>query len=179
LYTPARQSEAYSMPVPAKLASFFSEDDLGAISKAVREAEGRTAGEIRVHIAYNLLPLERPRARAIREFFRQGMDKTRERTGVLLFFVLKKHRFEIVADQGIHHQVADGTWEQIARRLETAIRDEGLTNGICGGVRQIGEVLAQHAPRRPDDRDELGNEVTFSEAPPDPPEEMTNGKKQS
>jgi uncharacterized membrane protein len=143
------------MAVPAKLASYLSQKDLDAISLAVSEAESRTAGEIRVHIAHGLLPFEKPRARAIREFFRLGMDKTRDRTGVLLFLVLKKHRFEIVADQGIHSRVADGTWEQIARSVEKS---------ICQGVQQIGDVLAQHVPRQADDQDELSNEVTFSES---------------
>ncbi len=167
------------MPVPAKMASFLSEADLGAISQAVGEAESGTAGEIRVHITHNLLPLEKPRARAIREFFRLGVDKTQDRTGVLLFFVLKKQRFEIVADQGIHRQVAEGTWEQIARGLERVIREEGLPQGICGGVRQIGQVLARHFPRSPDDRDELSNEVTFSEAPPDSPDDTTKQQDKS
>jgi uncharacterized membrane protein len=152
------------MAVPAKLAPYLSQKDLDAISFAVSEAESRTAGEIRVHIAHGLLPFEKPRARAIREFFRLGMDKTRDRTGVLLFLVLKKHRFEIVADQGIHSRVADGTWEQIARSVEKSIREDGLARGICQGVQQIGDVLAQHVPRQADDQDELSNEVTFSES---------------
>lgn len=155
------------MAVPAKLASYLNDEDLDAISQAVSEAESHTAGEIQVHITYNLLPLEKPRARAIREFFRLGMDKTRGRTGVLLFLVLKKHQFEIVADQGIHRRVAEGTWEQIALSLKKTIREEGLGKGICRGVRGIGEVLAQHVPRKPDDRNELSNEVTFSETPPE------------
>lgn len=152
------------MAVPAKLAPYLTEKDLDGISLSVADAESRTSGEIRVHIVYNLLPLEKPRARAIREFFRLGMDKTRDSTGVLIFLALKKQRFEIVADRGVNERVEEATWERIARAMEARIREAGLTDGICEGVRQIGEVLATHFPRQPEDRNELSDKVSLDEA---------------
>jgi uncharacterized membrane protein len=147
--------------VPAKLAAYFGEADLETISRAVDEAESRTAGEIRVHITHGLRPLERLRARAIGEFFRLGMDKTRGGTGVLLFVALKRRRFEIVADRGIDGKVPADTWDEIARETTTRIREDGLTKGICRGVHLIGEVLAAHVPRKEGDVDELPDEVSF------------------
>jgi len=154
------------MAVPAKLAPYLKEEDLEAISAAVAAAESKTSGEIRVHILYNLLPLEKPRARAIREFFRLGVRQTKGRTGVLLFFTLKKKRFEIVADEGVDACVEEGTWDRMARDIESHIQEVGLAPGIVHAVRRVGEVLENCAPKRPDDRDELSNRVTLDEKGP-------------
>jgi uncharacterized membrane protein len=150
--------------VPSKRAPHLTEEDREAVERAVADAESRTSGEIRVHVSRDLLPFQNPRRRAIRQFFRLGMDRTRDATGVLLFFVLEKRRFEIVADRGIHTRVAEGTWDRMAREIEKAIGEKGLSPGICHGVRLVGDVLAQHAPRLADDRDELSNEVSLSDA---------------
>ena len=68
------------------------------VARAVEDAEKGTSGEIVVHLAATLLPFESARRRALRTFQELGVFRTRLRNGVLLFFVLKKRRFEIVAD---------------------------------------------------------------------------------
>lgn len=143
------------MTVPRKLRNDVSEATLDAIARAVEEAESKTSGEIVVHIVHNLLPLESPRRRATRAFFGLGMHQTRRRNGVLLFLVMKKKLFEIVADEGISEKVGAPEWQEIASRITESIERGGFEAGICGGVALLGEALGKHFPREEGDLDEL------------------------
>ena len=147
--------------IPRSLRALFGDGDLDRISRAIADAEKRTSGELRVHVISRLLPLENPRKRAIREFFRLGMNQTREGTGVLLFFAARSGRFEIVADRAINERVGREGWEDIAAEITTEIRKKGLTAGLEHGIRRIGGFLADHFPIRPDDVNELPDEVSF------------------
>jgi uncharacterized membrane protein len=149
--------------VPEKLTPFFSAADLDAITAAIQEEEKHSAGEIRVHISHRLPFFKSARRDAIRIFKLLEMHKTKDATGVLLFVTLREQRFEIVADHGIDTRAQPGIWKNIAAEISSNISDQGLTAGICHGVHRIGEVLAQHAPRKPDDQDELSNEISFDE----------------
>ena len=149
------------MRVPKPLRSHLSEDDLDRIANAIATAEGGTSGELRVHIVSRLLPLENARRRAIREFFRLGVDRTKDGSGVLLFLAVRSGRFEIVADQAINEKVGADVWNEIALEITSHIRENGIGDGLEHGVHRIGDFLAQHFPIQPDDVNELPDEVTF------------------
>ena len=149
------------MRVPRSLRPHFEEADLDRIADAVRRAELRTSGEIRVHVVTRLLPLENARRRAVRDFHRLGMDRTRDRTGVLLFLAVKSRRFEIVADRGIDARVGGGAWREIAAGITARIQQDGIASGLCHGVGRIGRFLAEHFPIADDDTNELPNRVSF------------------
>jgi uncharacterized membrane protein len=148
------------MEVPGKLRGLVSEATLDAIAKAVDDAESRTSGEIVVHIVRRLLPLEKPRARAIRAFFRLGVGGTVRRNGVLLFIVMKKRCFEIVADEGADREIGREAWNEIAKEMETTIEHFGFERGICHGVERIGEKLCERFPREARDANELPDRPT-------------------
>ena len=149
------------MRVPKRLRAHLSEDDLDLIANAISEAERETSGELRVHIVPRLLPFENARKRAIREFFRLGVDRTTDGSGVLLFLAVRSHRFEIVADQTINGKVGEEAWNEIALEITSHIRENGIGDGLQHGVRRIGSFLSRHFPIQPDDVNELPDEVTF------------------
>ena len=149
------------MRVPKRLRSQLSEEDLDRIAAAIGEAERGTAGELRVHIVSRLLPLENARKRAIREFFRLGVDRTKDGSGVLLFLAVRSHRFEIVADRAINDKVGEESWADIAVEITSHIRENGIGDGLEHGIRRIGGFLSLHFPIQPDDVNELPDEVTF------------------
>jgi putative membrane protein len=149
------------MKVPRKLRNDVSGKTLDAIARAVEEAESRTSGEIVVHIVHNLLPFEAPRPRAHRAFLDLGIHETSGRNGVLLFLVMKKKLFEIVADERAHEKAGAQAWEEIARRISETIEREGFETGVCHGVALLGETLAEHFPRREGDVDELPDRPIF------------------
>jgi putative membrane protein len=96
---------------------------------------------------------------ASREFLRRGMTRTREKTGVLIYLALAEHHAEILADTGIADQVNPGIWAGIIADLTAAIRNDRMIEGLEQAIRRTGAILAQHAPPRLDDVDELPNKV--------------------
>lgn len=150
------------MRVPRSLRDTVNEEMLDRLAAAVDAAESRTSGEVHVHLVRSLLPLEKPRRRAVRMFRRLGMDQTAKRNGVLVFAALKKRCFEIVADEGIDAKVTRQVWADIATLISDRIDRDGLAEGLSAGILEIGDVLAEHFPREDDDRNELPNRPTVS-----------------
>ena len=96
---------------------------------------------------------------ARKEFEDLGMTSTRDRTGVLLYFLVETRQFYILADEGINTRVQDGTWQLIADIMSDHFSKKNFREGIIQGVQAIGKVLSRHFPRKPDDRNELTNQV--------------------
>ena len=140
----------------------FSKEDLAEIAKAIGEAEKTTSGEIRVSVRQRRQWRERKfgiEEIARREFQSLGMTKTRDRTGVLLFLLLQDRKFFILADEGIHTKVEDGTWANIAADVSAHFSKNNFRHGIVHGVNAIGEVLSKFFPRKSDDSNELPDDV--------------------
>ena len=96
---------------------------------------------------------------ASREFLRRGMTRTREKTGVLIYLALAEHHAEILADTGVADKVDPEVWAGIVADLTAAIGDDRMIAGLEQAIRRMGAILAEHAPPRLDDVDELPNKV--------------------
>ena len=127
------------------------------IVAAIREAEQKTSGEIRVFITRK--PVVDPLVEAQAHFLEMGMDHTREHNGVLIFVAPRSHKFAVIGDTAVHGKCGETFWNELASEMSKYFRDSHFTRGIIHGVRKAGELLAQHFPHRPDDRNELSDEV--------------------
>jgi uncharacterized membrane protein len=142
--------------------NFLSDDDLLRISNKITEAEKTTSGEIRVVIKEKkpLLKSFKPvNELAKEEFFRTGMDKTRDKTGILLFVMLKERSFYILADSGINEKVSQTVWDAIRNEMQQHFQSGNFSKGLQLGIAKVGEVLAAHFPIKSDDTNELSNRV--------------------
>lgn len=141
---------------------YFTKEDLHKISAACAAVEQNTSGEVRVCI-YNHKPfwswLQPLKRFALTEFFRLGMHRTRDKTGILLLILLSKRRFQIIADSGIHTKVGQATWDEVALELRTHFRRGAYLEGVLQTIYKIGNLLAAHFPRKADDTNELSDEV--------------------
>jgi putative membrane protein len=92
---------------------------------------------------------EAVRARAVRAFHEQGLHRTAEGTGVLIFASLFERRAVVLGDRGIHEKVGDGEWDRAVAALVAGMRagDPGL--GFVEAVARCGARLAEHFPRDP------------------------------
>lgn len=145
-----------------KVKVIFTKEDLRKISDKIQEIEKNTSGEIRVSIREKRSLLEHKLTlfdMAVKEFYRLGMDKTRYRTGVLIYILLSERKIQIVADKGINDKVENATWQKIAESIAENFKTGKYLDGIIKGLEQIGEVLTQHFPIKPDDTNELPNDV--------------------
>ncbi|MBN1195912.1 MAG: TPM domain-containing protein [Candidatus Aminicenantes bacterium] len=122
------------------------------------------------YFAANLAPIDRwivprrvmaeqVRRRALRQFLEGGVHRTRERNGLLIFVSLLERRIEIVTDIGIADRMPTSTWEVVIRELGDGLRRSDLGDALARAIVHCGDILAGHFPPRPDDTNELSNEV--------------------
>ena len=94
---------------------------------------------------------------AVTSFFKKGLYRTRDETGVLIFISLFEHRVWVLADRGINRKVAPGQWDDIVSLIVQGIKQKRGPEAICEAVGNVGTLLAKHFPVQADDRDELVN----------------------
>lgn len=113
----------------------------------------------RVALVPGFIKRTRAHEAAAREFRARGLTRTRGRTGVLLYVAAAEHYAEVVADLRIAERVDETVWRDTISGLVEGIRTGHAADGLVTAVRQVGAVLAEHAPPRGDDLDELPNRV--------------------
>ena len=97
----------------------------------------------------------RVRRRALLLFRLTTENRTRAKTGVLLYLSLAEHRAEIIADAAIAAKVTPETWGDAMAALIDAVKDGRPGDGMVASIGKIGQVLSEHFPRSPDDTNEL------------------------
>ena len=97
----------------------------------------------------------RVRRRAVELFKVAAENRTKGRTGVLLYLSLLEHRAEIVADHAIHSRVQPDVWGDAMAVLIDHVKAGRTGEGMALAVEKIGEVLAQCLPPTLDNPNEL------------------------
>ena len=134
--------------------------DKDRIVQAIRKAERRTSGEIRVSVS----PLfwGDVRKAAEKAFERLGMSATKDRNAVLFFVVPTRRKFVVLGDSGIHEKVGEQFWHHLVRTLSGKFKEGDLTGGLVAGIEAVGEHLAKHFPyRAAGGANELGDDVDY------------------
>jgi uncharacterized membrane protein len=144
---------------PRWVRQFMSDADLEAVRRAITEAEGGTAAEIRVHLDHRC-PGDAI-ARATEVFERLGMHRTEGRHGVLIYVAISHRKLAVIGDQGIHVRVGGTYWQGLVTDVLAHFRDERPRDGLLHAVAELGAALHQHFPRDPDDQNELSDEVSI------------------
>ncbi len=140
-----------------RTSEFLSQLRHDDIVAAIREAEQKTSGEIRVFISRKAVEDPLPVAQA--HFLRMGMEKTRHRNGVLIFVAPRAHKFAVIGDAGVHTRCGDVFWRELADEMTGHFRKSEFTTGIVRAIRKAGQLLAQHFPAAPGNRNELSDDV--------------------
>lgn len=144
------------MPSAADLLTAAEQEQ---VVNAIQQAERCTAGEIRVHLE------DRSRLdallRAEEVFLKLQMQKTKLRTGVLIYAAVKDHKLAIIGDKGIHDVVGADFWETERDLLVEYFSKNNYAEGLIKVIGMIGGQLRQYFPQQPGDKNELPNEVSF------------------
>lgn len=156
-----------------KASDYFSPEMLARIKDAVHEAEMETCGEIRVKIIKecdkdlrtdaDMCDDYRVYEQALREFEREGMHNTREKTGIMVLLVLHEKRFQILADSGIYAKLSQEWWNHKAELMAGYFKEGNYARGLCEVVSHVGRELANHFPKRSNDVNELPDDVVIEE----------------
>jgi uncharacterized membrane protein len=157
---PEAEVSAEEAPVQAgdmKAREFINSLQHDEIVKAIGQAEEKTNGEIRLFISR-----KEPQdavAAAQKAFFHLGMNKTKDKNGVLIFVAPRVRKFAIIGDQAVHARCGDEFWTEVSQEISTHFRKGDFSEGILHGIKRAGKLLAEHFPRHPGDKNQLPDDI--------------------
>jgi len=149
------------MALKYRLKTILTNDDEKEIISAIKEAESKTSGEIRVHIDKKMPKGMEVMDRAVKVFEDIGMTATEQRNGVLIYLALDRRQFAIIGDKGIDEKVPEGFWDDVKEEMAAAFREGKFAKGIIAGIKKAGEKLAEFFPPREADINELPDEISI------------------
>jgi putative membrane protein len=102
--------------------------------------------------------------RAALAFLEEELFKTRDRTGIMIFLSLFERRVRIMGDEGINKLVQKEEWDEIVGIIVQAMKNGSPAEGMLEAIWKCGHLLEKHGVQiRPDDTDELDNQIRFSD----------------
>jgi uncharacterized membrane protein len=144
-----------------KKKDFFTAEEQQLIIEAVRNAERRTSGEVRVFVESKCSYMDAI-DRAAELFFQLEMQKTDDRNAVLVYVAMKDRQLAVFGDAGIHNKVGNEYWNNEVKKMITNFNRENYATGISEVVKDIGEALTQNFPfNNVTDKNELPDDIVF------------------
>ncbi len=140
---------------------YFTAEEKLRVAEAIRLAEQRTSGEVRIFIE-NRCRFVDPLDRARELFAQLKMHETAERNASLIYIAVKDHQAAVFGDEGIHQKVGQKYWEDEVAKMLLYFKKHDLAAGIVQVVNDIGEVLHYYFPYdRDTDKNELPDDIVF------------------
>ena len=138
--------------------SFLRRLDHNRIVQAIKKAEGKSSGQIRVFVQRwkfegDALP------RAEKKFFQLGMQKTTGRNAVLIFVAPREQKYAVVGDVGVHEKCGEDFWKKLVNDMRAHFKSQDFNRAIILGISEVGKLLARHFPRTGDTINELPDEI--------------------
>ena len=141
---------------------FLSKLEHDRIVQAIREAEAKTSGQIRVYVQRGKLTVD-PLAAAQKKFHRLKMHQTSDRNAVLIFVAPRAHKFAVVGDKAIHEKCGEEFWRRLVDGMRAHFRNEKFSHAIVEAVEETGKVLAAHFPNTRAAPNQLSDEIVEKE----------------
>lgn len=145
--------------------NLLTKDEMDSISVKIAEVEKKTIGEVRVSIHKARTFKERRLnvyEMAVKNFYDLGMEKTKDKTGVLIYLLLSDKKFQIIGDEGIHKKVSKEFWDVLAMKTAEHFKQNKFVEGISYAIEEVGNVLSREFPMKKGDTNELSNDVVIS-----------------
>jgi len=98
---------------------------------------------------------------AMMSFYRNGVYKTKNKTGILIYVSLAERMVVVIGDEGIHSKVGDEAWKDVISIIINGIKTKKLEQGLVDGIESCRGLLKEHFPADVDDKDELSNKVVY------------------
>ena len=137
---------------------FLGKVEHDRIVQAIREAESKTSGEIRVFIQRGKLTAD-PLVPSQKKFHQLRMHTTRERNAVLIFVAPRAHKFAVVGDKAIHEKCGDEFWQRIVDGMRVHFQNEKFSHAMVEAINEIGKLLAAHFPKTAANANELPDQI--------------------
>ncbi len=101
--------------------------------------------------------------RASRYFIEAGISNTRDRTGILIFLSFLERRVVLLADIGINSKVFSERSPEIISNITSGIKTGQTVGKLIKSIELCGELISHDVPIKPDDTNELKDDVTILE----------------
>lgn len=141
---PPADGEAF-MSTPKQHAHLARHIDEHKVRDAIHTAESSTTAKIHVLLGERFGGSTLKHATTL--FKRAGLDRSKERNGVLFFVAPHRREFAVVGDAGIHERVGQEFWDRVVAAMSERIKQDDLTAGLVHGIEAAGAQLRQHFPR--------------------------------
>lgn len=139
--------------------TLLTASDKQQLVEAIQLAEQNTSGEIRVYVESKLGKGD-ALSRATELFFKNKMNETKDRNGVLLYVAVKDKKIAIYADQAIYERMGLEFWYSQVQEMTAHFKSMNYVTGITTVVKEIGNALRAHFPYdRATDTNELSDEI--------------------
>lgn len=144
-----------------KKKEFFTAEEKQQIVGAVRNAECRTSGEVRVFVENRCRYMDAiDRAREI--FIKLKMNETNDRNAVLVYVAMKDKQLAIFGDEAIDRKLGVDYWRAEVKKMIDNFNKENYAEGIQVVVTDIGEALTKLFPySKETDKNELPDDIVF------------------
>lgn len=145
--------------------NFLSKSDLERIKNKISEVEKTTSGEIVISIKEKRNFFEKKKSLfelAQKEFIKANISKTKDSTGVLIFILFSEKQFYILPDTNISKVVEKDFWQKLADDMSEKFKSKSFADGLIECIDKIGELLKNKFPIKPNDKNELSDEIRFS-----------------
>ncbi|MDG5492725.1 TPM domain-containing protein [Psychroserpens sp. SPM9] len=142
----------------SKVEDFLTEAEEQEIIDAIRKAENRTSGEIRIHIEHGTDADAFERAMEVFHYLK--MDNTKLQNAVLIYVAVAAKTFVIYGDRGINDVVPTGFWDSTKDIMQSHFKAQRFKQGLIEGVLKAGAQLEKHFPWLHGDVNELPNDIS-------------------
>ncbi|MCX8676361.1 MULTISPECIES: TPM domain-containing protein [unclassified Apibacter] len=137
----------------------FSPRDEEDIIEAIRQAEAMSTGEIRVHLDQNLTGDALATAQSL--FTKLGMEKTKDKNGVLFYVSENKKKIAVIGDVNIHKYVHQNFWDGLLKEITFSFKKDNYKEGLINAILKTGTKLKKFFPRDGKNiENELPNEIS-------------------
>src|SRR5678816_4396575 len=108
---------------------FFTDEEKQTIIDAVRNAEQRTSGEVRVFVESHCRYVNAI-DRAVEIFENLQMQNTEQRNATLVYVAIKDRQLAVFGDEGIHQKVGNEYWANEVMKMINAFNRDNIAEGI-------------------------------------------------
>ena len=139
---------------------FFTETQQKNIISAIKDAEKKTSGEIKVHIESNCKYEDAYlRAKEVFEFL--SLHKTELRNGVLFYLAFNDRKFAVLGDEGINDKVGQEFWDSTKKLLSKNFKSGEFEKGFSLAIAEAGVQLEKYFPYQRNDSNEISDDLSF------------------
>ena len=137
---------------------FLEKVDDAQILQAIRTAEAKTTGQLRVFVSHH--PIKDALAAAKKQFRILKMTRTKARNAILIFIAPKSQTFSIYGDVGIHQKCGDEFWQSLRDQITPHLKEARYTEALIQAINLAGAKLAEFFPATHPPKNELPDEIT-------------------